>query len=218
MYKYCRDVMWSVEDNAFVATVPELPGCQADGKTVVEAMNNLDIVIEEWIETAKKMGRAIPSPMYYEPVEFAQVSEDEKVPYYDSVSRTWKVVMEWGREEGDPIYIASEFVKDSLYYPFHSEPSWKEEHHNHAHDFTSVVSFLLKKPDFFSIIGFEEYFSRQEQELLAKLKMKLHIPNEETIAAIEEVEKMKKNPSHYKGYASVEELMEDLQKDYEAED
>ena len=116
MYKYCREVMWSVEDNAFVATVPELPGCQADGKTVVEAMNNLDTVIEEWIETAKEMGREIPNPLYYEPVDFApidyeQVSEDEKVPHYDSESRTWKVVTEWGKEEGDAIYIASEFVK-----------------------------------------------------------------------------------------------------------
>lgn len=79
--------------------------------------------------------------------------ERAKVPYYDSVSKTWRVVTEWGREEGDAIYIASEFVKDSLYYPFHSAPSWKEEHHNHAHEFASVVSFLLKKPDFFSIVG-----------------------------------------------------------------
>ena len=47
------------------------------GKTVVEAMNNLDIVIEEWIETAREIGRAIPSPTYYEDVEFVQASEDE---------------------------------------------------------------------------------------------------------------------------------------------
>ena len=117
---------------------------------------------------------------------------------------------ECGREEGDAIYIASEFVKGSLYYPFHSEPSWKEEYHNHAHDFASVVSFLLKKPDFFSIAGFEEYYSKQEQELLAKLKMKLHIFNEETIAAMEEAEEMKKNPSCYKSYANPEELIEEL--------
>ena len=92
------------------------------------------------------------------------------------------------REEGDAIYIASEFVKGSLYYPFHSLPSWKEEYHNHEHDFASVVIFLLKKPDFFSIAGFEEYYSKQEKELLTKLKMKLHIFNEETIAAMEEAE------------------------------
>ena len=170
--------MWSAEDDAFVATVPELSGCQADGKTVVEAMNNLDIVIEEWIEMAKEMGRAIPSPMYYEPVEFAQVSEDEKVPYYDSVSRTWKVVTEWGREEGDAVYIASEFVKEGLYYPFYSEPLEQGNQYNHVHEFAKVVEFLLKKPEYFSINGFEEYYSLQERELLDRIIKKLHIANE----------------------------------------
>ena len=188
MYKYCREVMCSTDDNAFIATVLELPECQANGKTAVEAINNLDIVIEKWIEIAEEMGRAIPEPLHYGAIDLEHVSEDENVPYYDSSSVTWKVVTECGREEGDAIYIASEFVKGSLYYPFHSEPSWKEEYHNHAHDFASVVSFLLKKPDFFSIAGFEEYYSKQEQELLAKLKMKLHIFNEETIAAMEEAE------------------------------
>lgn len=178
MYKYCRDVMWSVEDDAFIATVAELPGCQADGKTVVEAMNNLDVVIGEWIETAKEMGHVIPNPLYYEPIDFIQVPENEKVPYYDSVSRTWKVVTEWGKEEGDAIYIASEFVKEGLYYPFHSEPSCKEEHYNHAHDFAAVVSFLLERPEFFSVAGFEEYYSRQELQLLNKIKMKLQVSGE----------------------------------------
>ncbi len=210
MYKYCREVKWSAEDNAFIVTVPELPECQANGKTVVEAINNLDIVIEKWIETAKEMGRAIPEPLYHGAIDLEHVSEDENVPYYDSASGTWKVVTECGKEEGDAIYIACEFINDALYYPFHSEPSWKEEHHNHAHDFASVVSFLLKKPDFFSIAGFEEYYSKQEQELLTKLKMKLHIFNEETIAAMEEAEEMKKNPSCYKSYANLEELIEEL--------
>lgn len=173
MYKYCREVMWSVEDDAFIATVVELPGCKADGKTVVEAMNNLDTIIEEWIEAAKEMGRAIPSPLYYEPTDYAEVPENEKVPYYDSVSRTWKVVTECGREEGDAIYIASEFVKGGLYYPFHTEIPALEKHHNHVHEFVGVVEFLLGKPEFFSIDGFEEYYSEQEQELLKALKVKL---------------------------------------------
>lgn len=173
MYKYCREVMWSVDDDAFIATVVELPGCKANGKTVVEAMNNLDLTIEEWIETAKETGRAIPSPLYYESVDYEEVPENEKVPYYDSESRTWKVVTECGREEGDAIYIASEFVKDGLYYPFHSEPPCKEQHHNHAHDFVAVVTYLLKRPEHFSVVGFEEYFSQQELEFLDKVKMKL---------------------------------------------
>ncbi len=175
MYKYCREVMWSAEDDAFIATVAELPGCQADGETVIEAMNNLEIAIEEWIETANEMGRAISDPLCHEQVDCTWVVEDEKIPHYDRVSRTWKVVTEWGKEEGDVIYIASEFVRGGLYYPFHSEPPSKEQHSNHAHDFPSVVSYLLKRPDYFSVAGYEEYYSQQELELLNKLKTKLKV-------------------------------------------
>lgn len=84
-----------------------------------------------------------------------------------------------GMKAIDAIYIASEFVMGGLCYPFHSEPLWKEQHHNHEHEFAAVVEFLMDRPDFFSIAGFEEYYSQQEQELLNNLKMKLHIPNEE---------------------------------------
>jgi len=50
----------SEEDNAFIAEVPELPGCMADGKTYQEAVSNAEIIIKEWIETAKELGRPIP--------------------------------------------------------------------------------------------------------------------------------------------------------------
>lgn len=92
MYKYCREIMWSAEDNAFVATVVELPGCKAVGKNVVEVVKNLDTSIEEWIEAAEGMGRAVPGPLYYEPVDNDAVPEDEQIPHYDSVRRTWKMV------------------------------------------------------------------------------------------------------------------------------
>ena len=55
-------IYWSEDDNAFLAEVPELLGCMADGKTQVEALNNAQIVIKEWIETAKSLGREIPRP------------------------------------------------------------------------------------------------------------------------------------------------------------
>ena len=55
-------MFWSDEDNAFVAEVPELPGCMADGKTHQEALANAEQVIDEWIETAKELGRAVPQP------------------------------------------------------------------------------------------------------------------------------------------------------------
>jgi predicted RNase H-like HicB family nuclease len=53
---------WSKEDQAFVAEVPELPGCAADGQSYQEALGNVEIVIREWIETAQELGRPIPDP------------------------------------------------------------------------------------------------------------------------------------------------------------
>ena len=55
-------IYWSDEDNAYIVEVPELPGCMADGKTYEEAIKNAQTVIEEWIETAKELGREIPAP------------------------------------------------------------------------------------------------------------------------------------------------------------
>lgn len=62
MYKYEIIIYWSEEDEAFIAEVPELPGCMADGKTYEEAVKNALIAIEEWIEIAKELGREIPVP------------------------------------------------------------------------------------------------------------------------------------------------------------
>lgn len=55
-------IYWSKEDKAFIAEVPELPGCAADGKTYEEALKNVEVVIREWIETAQELGREIPEP------------------------------------------------------------------------------------------------------------------------------------------------------------
>jgi predicted RNase H-like HicB family nuclease len=53
---------WSAADQAFIAEVPELPGCAADGATYQEALAEVETVIEQWIETAKELGRTIPEP------------------------------------------------------------------------------------------------------------------------------------------------------------
>ena len=55
-------IYWSKEDNSFIAEVPELPGCMADGNTYQDTLRNVEIVISEWIETAKELGRPIPQP------------------------------------------------------------------------------------------------------------------------------------------------------------
>ncbi|HEY9605118.1 MAG TPA: type II toxin-antitoxin system HicB family antitoxin [Allocoleopsis sp.] len=53
---------WSEEDQAFIAEVPELPGCAADGETYQEALQNIEVIMQEWIETAEELGRPIPEP------------------------------------------------------------------------------------------------------------------------------------------------------------
>lgn len=62
MSKYEIIIYWSEEDNSFIAEVPELAGCMADGATYQEALANAEIIIQEWLETAAELGRAIPEP------------------------------------------------------------------------------------------------------------------------------------------------------------
>ena len=60
--KYEVIIYWSKEDKSFIAEVPELPGCMADGQTYQEALENVEDIASEWIETAKQKGRVIPKP------------------------------------------------------------------------------------------------------------------------------------------------------------
>lgn len=62
LYKYERIIYWSEEDSAFIVEVPELPGCMADGETVVDAIVNAEVIIREWIEVARERGQEIPEP------------------------------------------------------------------------------------------------------------------------------------------------------------
>ncbi len=60
--KYEVIIYWSEEDRAFIAQLPELLGCAADGETYQEALQNLEIIMQEWIERANALGRPIPQP------------------------------------------------------------------------------------------------------------------------------------------------------------
>ena len=60
--RYEMIIYWSDEDEAFIAEVPELPGCAADGATYEEAVANAKVIITEWIETAKELDRPVPEP------------------------------------------------------------------------------------------------------------------------------------------------------------
>ena len=62
MIKYEVIIYWSEDDQGFIAEVPELPGCAADGASYQEALTNVEVIIQEWIETAEELGRPVPKP------------------------------------------------------------------------------------------------------------------------------------------------------------
>jgi predicted RNase H-like HicB family nuclease len=62
MIRYEMIVYWSDEDEAYIVEVPELPGCMADGATYQAAIANAEMIVQEWIETARELGRPIPEP------------------------------------------------------------------------------------------------------------------------------------------------------------
>lgn len=60
--KYETIIYWSEEDSAYIAEIPELAGCMADGPTAIDALHNVELIAQEWIETAQELGRPIPEP------------------------------------------------------------------------------------------------------------------------------------------------------------
>ena len=62
MYKYELIIYWSEDDQSYIAEVPELPGCAADGKSYSEVLVNVQVIIQEWIDTAQSLGRPVPQP------------------------------------------------------------------------------------------------------------------------------------------------------------
>lgn len=95
-------------------------------------------------------------------------------PFYDELQRTWKVdIPGWGVEEGELLYVIGEYTRSGLWYPFTMAESAERGYQYHEHTFTGVVEALLSDPSDFSVAGFEEFYSKQELELLEKLQTKL---------------------------------------------
>lgn len=62
MFKYETIIYWSKDDDAYVAEVPELPGCIAHGDSYESALGNVKDAIQLWLDTAKDFGDPIPEP------------------------------------------------------------------------------------------------------------------------------------------------------------
>lgn len=67
MVSYSMILTWSEDDGVYIGSVPDLPGCMADGATPNEAVENAKAVIQEWIETAQSLGRTVPEPTFNKP-------------------------------------------------------------------------------------------------------------------------------------------------------
>ena len=61
-HRYEIIIYWSTEDDAHIAEVPDLPGCAADGASRGDAIRNAEVFIDEWLETAREVGRPVPEP------------------------------------------------------------------------------------------------------------------------------------------------------------
>ena len=95
-------------------------------------------------------------------------------PNYDRRRKCWRVdFLDRDSEEGDLLYVASEFARTGLYFPYNDSQTKDREYSGHAHYFEGVIRALLDDPEGFTIKGFEEYYSAQEQEMLAAIQKRL---------------------------------------------
>ena len=102
------------------------------------------------------------------------MKEKNYKPYYDRRSKCWRVdFLDRSSEEGDLLYVASEFAMTSLYFPYNTSQTDGKEFSGHSHSFEGVIHSLLDDPAGFSIAGFEEYYSEQEREMLSAIQNRL---------------------------------------------
>ena len=130
--EYAVQIIWSQEDQAYVAAPFELPGCAADGETPEEALANLKVVIAEWIEVAKEEGREIPKPMSREDFDsmrdnFQRESERKMREQIEVQVNTLvnqavgKIIDELFRSRQQPDYLYSTFTRGIVPAGFHRD-------------------------------------------------------------------------------------------------
>ena len=96
------------------------------------------------------------------------------LPHYDRMKRCWTVDFpDRDAEEGGLLYVASEFARAGLYFPYNDSQTKDSEYSGHSHGFEGVIQALLDDPDGFSIEGFEEYYSKQERAMLQAIRDRL---------------------------------------------
>jgi len=95
-------------------------------------------------------------------------------PHYDQRKKTWRVDFEdRDSEEGGLLYVAGEFAKTGLYFPYNDSETKGREYPGHAHSFEGVLHALLDDPAGFTIEGFEGYYSEQERDMLRAVRERL---------------------------------------------
>ena len=95
-------------------------------------------------------------------------------PYYDPRTGNWRVdFSDRPSEEGDLLYVAGEFAGTCLYFPYNTSQTRGREYSAHSHSFEGVIRSLLEDPEGFNVSGFEEYYSRQEREMLYEIRRRL---------------------------------------------
>lgn len=103
-----------------------------------------------------------------------KIPKKDSKPYYDRRSDKWKLdISDFGTEEGDLTYIVCEYLRTSLYYPFHYGELRDDGFEAHVHSFSDLLKFVMDDPERLSIEGLEQYYSAQEIELIHAFQKKL---------------------------------------------
>ena len=111
---------------------------------------------------------------YQAAIKLLSEAESSYKPYYDRGAAVWRVDFpDRDSEEGDLLYVAGEYARTGLFFPYHDAGTANSEYCAHAHSFDGVLGALLDEPEGFTIAGFEAYYSKQEQEMLLALQAKL---------------------------------------------